>query len=192
MAEKALCSQSGCGKPVNCKGYCANHYYRFRTHGDPMGGRTPKGEPLAWIERHKSHAGDECLIWPFARFSNGYGAVVDPSGRTTHAAIVMCIAAHGPAPEGKPFALHSCAGGKNACTSQRHIRWGTQAENMADSVADGTRCRGERQHASKLTEDDVRMIRSSTASAKSLGELLDIHEDTVRTIRNRKSWAWLK
>ena len=30
------CKVDGCGKKYNCKGYCGKHYYRWKTHGDPL------------------------------------------------------------------------------------------------------------------------------------------------------------
>jgi hypothetical protein len=34
-----ICSIEGCGKPAYTRGWCAAHYFRFRRHGDPLGGR---------------------------------------------------------------------------------------------------------------------------------------------------------
>lgn len=193
MATKSLCSIDGCDNPRNAKGYCRNHYYRFWKHGDPLAGRTAQGEPLAWLENHKAYAGEDCLIWPYATFQNGYAvAVVD--GRTTHASHVMCTLAHGePKPE-TPFSLHSCGGGANACVHPQHLRWGTQAENMEDSVLAGTRCRGEDQHAAKLTENDVRQIRllRGVIMQKEIAARFKVDPETVRRIQKRTAWAWLE
>lgn len=188
MATKSLCLVEGCGKPLNAKGYCRNHYYRFRMHGDPLSGKAAKGEPLAWIKQHVNHDSDECLIWPFARFANGYGAACD-----TNASNIMCQEAYGPAPDDAPFALHSCGNGSLGCVHPKHLRWGTQAENMQDSVEDGTRCRGESQHYHKLTEDNVRDIRRlrGVIKQKDIASQFGIDPETVRRIQKRQAWAWL-
>jgi hypothetical protein len=193
MAAKSLCSITACGKPHYAKGYCRNHSYRHRMHGDPTAGKAAQGEPLAWIRAHALHVGDECLKWPFARFPNGYG-VVHYEDQTMHASRVMCIEAHGEPSPDTPFSLHSCGNGKNGCVHPEHLRWGTQEENMADSVADGTRCRGEEQHHSKLTENDVRQIRELKGHAKQndIAALFGVDPETVRRVQKREAWAWLE
>lgn len=35
---KATCSIDGCQKPAVGRGWCARHWYRWKTHGDPLGG----------------------------------------------------------------------------------------------------------------------------------------------------------
>jgi hypothetical protein len=193
MATKPLCSVPDCGKPAHCKGYCRNHYNRARTHGDPLAGKAAQGEPMAWIVRHRDHSGDACLIWPYGRFPNGYAAVVH-EGKTTHASIVMSIEAHGPAPADSPFSLHSCGNGAGGCVHPKHLRWGTQAANMRDSVMDGTRCRGEAQHHAKLTVDAVREIRRLRGSMrqKDIASRYGIDPNTVRRVQKREAWAWLE
>lgn len=186
MATRALCSVDGCGKSHYARRYCRNHYHRLRTHGDPLAGKAAQGEPLAWIRRHVGHANNGCLIWPFARFANGYGMACD-----TNASSVMCREAHGPAPDGRPFALHSCGNGHGGCVNPRHLRWGDQAENMLDSVVAGTRSRGEDQHASKLTEAAVQEIRASKARLVDLATKFGVHPETISRVRKRQAWAWL-
>jgi len=34
-----FCSIEGCDNPHEARGYCGKHYQRFKTHGDPLGGR---------------------------------------------------------------------------------------------------------------------------------------------------------
>ena len=35
----ALCSVEGCGKLVDARGFCTNHWYRWKKHGSPTAGR---------------------------------------------------------------------------------------------------------------------------------------------------------
>ena len=37
-----LCSVDGCERRHHARGWCAVHHGRWRRHGDPMGGSTPK------------------------------------------------------------------------------------------------------------------------------------------------------
>ncbi len=193
MATKSLCSVDGCCKPHYASGYCRNHNYRFRMYGNPLAGRAAQGEPMTWIKRNVTHTGESCLIWPYARFPNGYAVIVN-GGKTTHASNIMCREAHGSAPSHAPFSLHSCGNGPNGCVHPQHLRWGTQSENMADSVFDGTRCRGERQHHSKLTESDVREIRRLRGTIRQIdiAARYGVDPNTVLRIQKREAWAWLE
>ena len=190
MATRALCSVEDCGKRHYARRYCRNHYHRLRTHGDPLAGKAAQGEPMAWLRSHLAHDSGDCLSWPFARFANGYAVIVH-DGVTKNASNVMCSLAHGEATKEAPFALHSCGGGSAGCVHPRHLRWGTQAINMHDSVVDGTRCRGEVQHASKLTQDAVLEIRASKARLIDLAAKFGVHPETISRVRKRQAWAWL-
>lgn len=41
MAERT-CTIPGCGKPLNCRGYCKGHYYRWSRYGDPLASAAPR------------------------------------------------------------------------------------------------------------------------------------------------------
>jgi hypothetical protein len=86
-----------------------------------------------WIERHTSFEGDECLIYPFKRYVNGYGGTrVD--GIETYAHRHMCRKKHGEPPTPEHEAAHKCGNGNLGCINPNHLRWATHAENMADTV----------------------------------------------------------
>lgn len=191
MAARALCSVDGCGKPRSARGFCRNHYMRHRSHGDPLAGKAAPGEPMAWLLAHVGHEGSDCLVWPFGRLRNGYGHITI-DGVTSHASRAMCSAAHGDPSDDQPFALHSCGGGPSGCVHPQHLRWGTQQANMLDSVEDGTRSRGEDQHASKLTEAAVQEIRASKARLIDLAAKFGVHPETISRVRKRQAWAWLE
>lgn len=55
---------------------------------------------------------------------------------------------------------------------------------------DHTRCRGERQPAAKLTDDDVRHIRNQPCDipCKILGNLYGVSGGIISRVRNRKLW----
>lgn len=76
---------------------------------------------------------DECVIWPHALNSKGYG-LVQTNGKVQTCHSVVCAMHNGPRPTGL-HAAHRC--GVKACMNYRHIRWATPAENEADKVLHG-------------------------------------------------------
>lgn len=193
MADKSLCKIDGCGKPVVTRGWCEGHYRRWRVHGDPLGGRTPDGEPLAFLEEALGADTDECIVWPFGRGSDGYARVWF-DGRVRPASRIVCERVHGAPPTPKHEAAHSCGKGHEGCINHRHLRWASPAENCADTLIHGTSARGERQGNSKLTEADVREIRSLLGTMKraEIADRFGVSGKTIGAIHRRENWAWLK
>jgi hypothetical protein len=70
----------------------------------------------------------------------------------------------------------------------QNLYYGDGFDNAADAIRHGTQVRGERQHAAKLTEDDVRLIRNSSASQVELSRQLNVTQSCISLIRNKKSW----
>jgi hypothetical protein len=125
--SKLLCAIPDCDKPHYAKGYCRNHSYRLRVHGDPLGGKAARGEPLQWLREHVQYDGSDCLLWPFTRTSKGLPSIV-LDGVTMNAARVMCMEAHGEPPEDMPLAIHTRRNCKQACVHPGHLRWGTRSD----------------------------------------------------------------
>ena len=81
-----------------------------------------------------------------------------------------------------------------ACVEPAHLAAGTQAENCADTVAAGRSTRGSRNARTKLSEADVRRIRSAPRTGPARRELaaeLAIHEDHVKNVQRGVVWGWL-
>lgn len=187
------CTIDGCCKPLLAKGLCNSHYRRLQRHGSPMGGGTPNGVPMKWIEDVAlPFSGDDCLIWPFSRNPAGYG-LVRKNGVSHNAHRVVCIMAIGNPPKPKYEASHICGNGHLGCVNPKHLRWDTRAGNQSDRVGHGTHNRGEMQGSSRLTTADVRIIRDlrkdmpATEAAKRFG----VSKWHIYDIRSRRAWAWL-
>lgn len=158
--RRGACKVDGCGNPIYGRGYCKLHWRRWRDKGDPQKiGRTPKGTIEAWLRKYATYPGSECLMWPFFREDDGYGTC-HLRGVGMRASRAMCIIAHGDPPSAEYHAAHSCGNGDKGCVNPNHLRWATPAENCDDMVDHGTRIQGEGCWMAKLTEADVRTIRS--------------------------------
>ena len=192
MAKSRICSIDGCGKAVKGHGWCEAHYWRWRKHGDPLGGGTPRGEPLDFLENTViPFDGDECLIWPYSTNDSGYGQIWR-DGKVRIVSRVVCEIIHGPPPTPKHEAAHSCGKGHIGCVTKRHLRWATKEGNQADRLIHDTHIRGERHANAKLTEAKVLEIRASTMSHRELAKEYGVTRLTVSRVKLRKTWAWLE
>lgn len=186
------CSVDGCNRDPNRKeggarGMCRRHYNRLRKYGDPLAGPTFNGEPIEFLLNVVVHYdGDECLEWPFAKNSGGYGVF---NNEYVHR--LVCESAHGSPPSPNHEAAHSC--GKRACVAKNHLSWKTPAANQQDRIIHGTHHRGERCNLSKLTEEQVREILSlrGKAKRKDIARLYGVSVQNVDAIYGKRTWAWL-
>ena len=144
-----------------------------------------KNRTLHWLRRHKNYEGDNCLIFPFARITSGYGQYTSPTGKRKLAHRAMCRHKHGPAPSPIHQASHSCGNGHNGCVNPNHLFWKTPKENCADRVTHGTL-------ATVLTTKEVKRIKKMLLKGnKSLQQIADIFGVTkvsIFYIKSGKTW----
>jgi hypothetical protein len=133
---------------------------------------------------------NDCWLWTGATTKNGYGAF--NAGRqqrvATHVALVLSGKPRPAAPE--DVALHGdCSNPR--CVNPNHLRWGTHKENAEDKyrLRRQNVPRGEQSGMAKLTDDQVRYIRSSERTGVELSKELGISRAMVSLIRNRIRWA---
>lgn len=188
------CSIPQCGRQHRARGFCENHYARFRRHGDPLGGepdRAGHGEPIAWLDAHVGYDKDDCLIWPFSRMNGALGklwfdGVLQPTNR------VMCIKAKGPPPSPRHLAVLTCGNGLIGCCNPKHIIWKISKELAADRIIHDVHNRGERNGQVKLSSDQVLAIRSLTGRKyEEIASQFGVSESTIGEIMRREIWAWL-
>jgi hypothetical protein len=144
MANNFICKIEGCGKPRKGRGWCSQHWQRWRKYGDPLAAR-PKaldGEPDRFFrEVVLVYDGEDCLLWPYGRDGWGYGRIwID--GRTHNVHRLACEMEHGLPSDARLEAAHSCGNGHLACVNRKHVRWATPKENSADKFVHGTMYRG--------------------------------------------------
>jgi hypothetical protein len=140
-----------------------------------------------WLKVRKT---ETCWIWTGCKSGGGYG-FISRNKVAVHAHRVSWELHNGPIPEGMEI-LHNCPEGDNpACVNPAHLRVGTHAENMADTVIKGQAVKGEQVSISKLTEESVREIRRLLNQGNSLAKLaaqFHVGHSTIGAIRYRKTW----
>jgi hypothetical protein len=196
MATPRICSAQDCIKPArSSNGFCAAHYVRWKRYGNPLGSKPRQLTPgqRYYLDIVLAYEGQDCLFWPFGRFADGYGQVMF-SGKKHRVSRLVCEHVNGPPPTANFQAAHSCGNGHLACVAKSHLEWKTHAGNMVDMVDHGTSTRGERHNMAKLTEADIRSIRSLRGRLPQfkVAARFGISKAQASRIQNGKNWGWLK
>lgn len=139
---------------------------------------------------------DECWPWMGAKIKHGYGmASYTAFGKRHHVLAHRAIYMHcvGKIPKGM-FVCHECDNPN--CCNPRHLKVGTQKDNMADAASRGRMASGRRSGRwnAILTEQDVRDIRSRYAageSSRSLRESFGMSKSGLGSVVRRVSWKWV-
>ena len=91
-----------------------------------------------------------------------------------------------------PVACEACHNnGIRTDNRLENLRWDTRSGNFADKPRHGTDNRGAKHYKSKLTEDDVDLIRamlSAGGTQKALAALYGVHHMTINRINTGRHW----
>ena len=131
--------------------------------------------------------GRELLL---VRKTNGYWAVTLTDGKNRRQEVVhrlVALAFHGPAPYDNAHVLHG-DGDKNNNTVD-NLRWGTAADNHADTDRHGRRLKGERHPHAKLNETAVRCIRAADEDAAKLAKMFGVTREHIWAVRKNRVWS---
>lgn len=188
------CKIDGCERRAQARGWCDKHYRRWRAHGDPLAlKRRPNNQTLpdlaAWILQRVDRRPDGCWDSTGTQDDRGYGRIRGGGRRSLLVHRVICEHFHGPAPAGKPMAIHSCD--RPICCNPAHLRWGSHADNTRDAVERARFLRGQRIPWSKLSPAAVRWIRKLAAQGcpkTKLAKCYGVERGTIRGVINRKTW----
>jgi len=153
--------------------------------------RTPRGEAEAYFYRHLNDPVDGCKIWPYNTDKDGYGYVwLKGSGRYSRVTVLACENRWGLMPSPGMVAAHGpCT--SVLCWEGEHLTWKTHLQNAADRLRDGTALVGEKNPRARLTEVDVREIRSRASRGVKyliLAEEFSTTEKYISSIVTRLRW----
>jgi hypothetical protein len=187
---KGECAQPGCPRPAKSRQFCVTHYEYRRRRGEFAG--VPAGVPVeqryeAYIDR--SPGRDACHLWTGSVNEDGYALLkIDGKTRQVHRWAYQRFV--GPLAPGE-VVRHTCD--TPACHNRSHWRPGTQADNMRDCVERGRFAdnRGSRNPRAKLTEADVRVIRTSPEPISALARRYGVSRFAVRQARSGGTWSHL-
>lgn len=125
-----------------------------------------------------------------AKSSNDYWVVTVTNGlKRCQIAVhrLVALAHHGAPPYEGACVLHG-DGDKNNNTAA-NLRWGTAADNHADTERHGHRLKGERHPHAKLTEAAVRNIRNSAIDASRIAAQYGVTREHVWAVRRGRVWS---
>lgn len=145
------------------------------------------GQALAEFKRLIYIETDDCVLWPYAKSTKGYGKIkVNYQYLATHRLALI-------ARVGDPPSLdHQAAHGpchQPSCINYRHLSWKTAAENQADKVRDDTHHQGERNPYAKLTNEQAATIYRDTRKLREIAAEFGVSTATVSKIRNGHIWV---
>lgn len=140
--QDGTCSVEGCDRPAVTRGFCNNHYRRFRKYGDPLAGKpTPLAFPENLLARMEPQP-NGCIHYTGALDKDGYGQL-KIRGKQVKAHRAAYEHFVGPIPDGLTLdhECHNrdeaCAGGPTClhrrCVNWEHLRPATRGENVTAS-----------------------------------------------------------
>ena len=131
--------------------------------------------------------GTGCWLWRGVTDRGGYG-VTSVGHKNLKAHRVMWELEHGPIPSGL-VVCHRCD--VRACVNPDHMFLGTHRDNNHDMMRKGRMrvARGESNGCAKLTEDDVRAIRTATGRHADIGSRFGVRQTTISAILRGTAWA---
>lgn len=121
------CSIDGCEKPASKRGWCGQHYYRWKTYGDPHKFKSIRAKTSEESFALRTEWQGDCLVWTGHKIPLGYGHIVH-NGRAMRVHRYSWIRTYGEIPEGMEID-HICH--NRSCVNPKHLRLATRSQNNA-------------------------------------------------------------
>jgi hypothetical protein len=142
-----------------------------------------------WGRIDRSGGPDACWPWKRSLNTDGYAArhvVIDGILTSPHRHVYRLH--HGVDP-GDLNVCHSCD--NPVCNNPRHLWIGTQRQNLEDAIAKGRPIiagPGVRNRNAKLSDELVRLIRSTAGNTTQLAQWVGVNRATINNVRAGRSW----
>lgn len=197
------CKIDGCEGIRTGMGYCATHYKRYQSHGDPQAHipikkviKDPVERFLSLIDKNGLNG---CWEWLGTKNGAGYGYMCS-SGKRVGVHRYSYEHFHGVAPM-EMMVCHHCD--NTSCVNPSHLFLGTNGDNVKDSWNKGRRKkipiefmrRGSSCHQAILNESDVLIIKELIRSGKGnteIGRQYKVSHSTISAIRCNITWKHIK
>jgi hypothetical protein len=145
------------------------------------------GRPrISELERFMSHVHKDdsgCWIWSAFCMKNGYGLFSTPiKNELAHRVSYRLFNGELDARD----VMHKCD--VTNCVNPEHLVLGTRSENMQDAKTKGRLCFGERHGRSKLTNEQVDLIKKSDKFQKEIALEFGISQGHVSCLKNGTKW----
>jgi hypothetical protein len=150
-----------------------------------------QGEAHKWLLAHVDYQGDDCLKWPFGGDPKSGRGALQHNGVKGWAHRWMCRLAHGEPPTPKHKATHDCGKGHEGCINPRHLKWKTQAGNLADCAIHGTQPKhygGNKGRLTKAQAKEILLFRG-TKTMRELAAIYEVSEGTINDIWRGRTHA---
>lgn len=135
---------------------------------------------------------ESCWLWVGCKKQGGYGVISFQRGRMMLAHRLSWMLHNGPIPESFQV-LHNCPGGDNSgCVNPSHLWLGHDLENHQDAAKKNRTTKGERNAMHKLTEVEVKAIKSTApyrGYVKALAIKYSVRHTAISKIIHGKRWA---
>lgn len=187
MNHPGVCAVDGCERKYYAKLHCRLHWERLYMNGTTERANIAPGTPAGERLEKQSERVGECIEFTGYRDKNGYGSLTI-DGVYVRAHRLAFELSHGEVPEGL-FVRHKCD--NPPCINPDHLEPGTPADNMRDKVIRGRSARGAGNAAAKLTEADVKKIRSLGGDGwthAELASLFGVGKSTIGRVIRRANW----
>jgi len=174
------CIIDGCMKPSKARGWCAAHWARWRSTGDPLGSVPRPSSLELFMRKVRTSKPDDCWIWVGSLNNQGYGWCRRTKEGVLLAHRLSYELFRGEIPEGM-FVLHRC-------DTPAHLFLGTAKDNARDMVSKG---RHKPSFWHSIHQYDVEEIRDrfkfGETNQSALAREYGINPSTVSRIVNNKS-----
>lgn len=143
---------------------------------------------------HTSGGPDDCWQWLGSFMAGGYGKL--SINNITYSAHRLSYVLHVGAIPGEhgrtsrsTVCRHTCD--NPACVNPAHLMLGLQLDNIRDALERKRVHVGTKRWGAKLTEVQVREIRTATGDSETVAQQYGVARATVRAIRNGTRWKHL-